>query len=305
MSSCDNVDGDSSSGKEVPIERSTYVAWDARRRAQVAVKLEGADSSRRAMMLRFEHALYERMSGSAGIPWVGEFVEDATIRDVDGNTVGNPPYRVMVMQLLGDSLADLSVRCGGRLSLKTVLMLAEQMLTRLETVHEHDFVHRDIKPHSFVMGLGDDAAVVFLVDLGLAKRYRRFFENRRTGEVREKHVVSPDPPGTARPDAGDDQYASARAQSRRDDMEALGYVLVYLLRGFLPVPWQDGSGGDSNGTLCQGCPTEFERYFEHCRGLAYEDRPDYTSLRHMFRRLFQELGYRRDYVYDWDDNNRE
>jgi len=101
-------------------------------------------------------------------------------------------------------------------------------------------------------------------------------------------------------------------QSRRDDMESLGYVLMYFLRGSLP--WQGLKAGNkkqkyekiserkiatSTEALCRGYPTEFASYFHYCRSLRFEDAPDYQYLKRLFRDLFIREGFQFDYVFDW------
>lgn len=81
-------------------------------------------------------------------------------------------YNIMIMTLLGPSLEDLFNFCDRKFSLKTVLMLADQMLQRIEYMHNNDFIHRDIKPDNFVMGLGNKGHRVYFIDFGLSKRYR-------------------------------------------------------------------------------------------------------------------------------------
>ena len=108
-------------------------------------------------------------------------------------------------------------------------MMADQIITRVETVHERGFVHRDIKPDNFLMGLGPQANKVYVIDFGLAKRYVDPVTNCHYRLSDNKRLT-----GTAR-------YASINAhlgieQSRRDDLEAIGYMLVYFLKGVLP--WQ-------------------------------------------------------------------
>jgi casein kinase 1 alpha len=138
-------------------------------------------------------------------------------------------HNVLVMDLLGPSLEDLFNFCSRRFTIKTVLMLADQMIGRIEYVHCKSFIHRDIKPDNFLMGIGRHCNKLFLIDFGLAKKFRDARTRMHIGYREDKNLT-----GTAR-------YASINAhlgieQSRRDDMESLGYVLMYFNRGCLP--WQ-------------------------------------------------------------------
>lgn len=211
----------------------------------------------------------------------------------------------MVLDLLGPSLEDLFNFCDRKFSLKTVLMLAEQMICRIEYVHGKSYVHRDIKPDNFLMGLGKRANTVYVIDFGLAKKYR----DPRT-HVHIPYREGKNLTGTAR-------YASVNThegieQSRRDDLESLGFVLMYFLRGCLP--WQGLKAGTKKGKyekirekkkgtpielLCDGHPDEFASYFNYCRCLRFDEKPDYASLRQRFRKLFVQKGFAFDYVFDW------
>jgi serine/threonine protein kinase len=136
-------------------------------------------------------------------------------------------YNIMVIDLLGPSIADLFVYCGNHFSLKTTLMLADQMIARIDSLHKKNFIHRDIKPENFLMGIGKNSHVVYLIDFGLSKKYREMKTHQHIPYKENKNLT-----GTAR-------YASLNAhlgieQSRRDDLEAIGYVLVYFAAGRLP-----------------------------------------------------------------------
>jgi serine/threonine protein kinase len=267
-----------------------YSAENVQTHRRVAVKLENVRS--RVPQLHYEAKLYQILQGGTGIPrlfWHGS----------------EELHNVMVIDLLGKSLEDLFVRCHRRLSLKTVLMLADQMLSCVEYIHNKNFIHRDIKPDNFVMGVGPTAGQVFIIDFGLAKKYRDQHTHAHIPYVEGKSLT-----GTAR-------YASVGAlrgneQSRRDDLEALGYVWMYLLRGSLP--WMGLNGRNQQQkydricdmksrigfeALCRGYPNEFVRYFHAVQSLHFTEAPDYGALRALFRNLFAAQNFVYDSAYDW------
>ncbi|KAK9747649.1 hypothetical protein RND81_02G005600 [Saponaria officinalis] len=257
---------------------------------EVAIKMESVKTKH--PQLHYESKLYLLLQGGTGVPhlkWFG----------VEGE------HNVMVIDLLGPSLEDLFNYCNRRLSLKSVLMLADQLINRVEYMHTKGFLHRDIKPDNFLMGLGRKANQVYIIDYGLAKKYRDLQTHKHIPYRENKSLT-----GTAR-------YASVNThlgieQSRRDDLESLGYVLMYFLRGSLP--WQGLKANTKKQkydkisekkmmtpieVLCKSHPPEFVSYFHYCRTLRFEDKPDYSYLKRLFRDLFIREGYQFDYIFDW------
>eukprot|EP01135_Chromosphaera_perkinsii_P004735 Nk52_evm7s295 gene=Nk52_evmTU7s295 len=267
-----------------------YLGTNITNGEDVAIKLEPLKA--RHPQLLYESKLYKILQGGVGIPnirWYG----------VEGD------YNVMVMDLLGPSLEDLFNFCSRKFSLKTVLMLADQMVGRIEFIHTRHFIHRDIKPDNFLMGVARKCNMVFLIDLGLAKKFRDPKTRQHIPYREDKNLT-----GTAR-------YASINAhlgieQSRRDDMESLGYVLIYFNRGSLP--WQGLKAATKKQkyekiserkmstpieVLCRGFPSEFSTYLNYCRSLRFDELPDYSYLRQLFRTLFRRENWQYDYVFDW------
>ena len=267
-----------------------YLANNLTNGEECAVKLEATKA--RHPQLLYESKLYKILQGGVGIPTVKWYGQEKD-------------YNILVMELLGPSLEDLFNFCSRRFTMKTVLMLADQMISRIEYVHNKSFIHRDIKPDNFLMGIGKGCNKLYLIDFGLAKKYRDSRSKTHIPYREDKNLT-----GTAR-------YASINAhlgieQSRRDDMESLGYVLMYFNR--MSLPWQGLKAATKKQkyekisekkmstpveVLCKGFPAEFAMYLNYCRGLRFEEAPDYMYLRQLFRILFRTLNYQYDYIFDW------
>ncbi|KAF0535243.1 kinase-like protein [Gigaspora margarita] len=259
---------------------------------QVAIKFEPRKSD--APQLRDEYRTYKILAGSPGIPTVYYFGQEGL-------------HNILVIDLLGPSLEDLFDMCGRKFGIKTVVMVAKQMLTRVQTIHEKNLIYRDIKPDNFLIGRPGtkSANVIHVVDFGMAKQYRDP-KTKQHIPYRERKSLS----GTAR-------YMSinthlGREQSRRDDLEALGHVFMYFLRGGLP--WQglkaatnkqkyEKIGEKKQSTpikeLCEGFPEEFGIYLNYVRKLNFEENPDYDFLRELFTKVLKNSNEVEDGVYDW------
>jgi casein kinase 1 len=267
-----------------------YFAVNTQTGEELAVKLESTKSKHPQLM--YEAKLLKHLQGVPGIA-------NVHYCDVEGD------YNVMVMDLLGPSLEDLFNICNRKFSLKTVLMIADQMLYRIEYLHSKNFIHRDIKPDNFLIGHGKKPNIIYMIDFGLAKKYRDPKSQQHIPYRENKSLT-----GTAR-------YASINAhlgieQSRRDDLDAIGYVLMYFNRGQLP--WQglkantkeekyqkicECKSATSAEALCKGYPNVFASYLNYCAALRFEDRPDYAYLRRLFKDLFTHASFVNDGMFDW------
>ncbi|ESK95882.1 ck1 ck1 ck1-g protein kinase [Moniliophthora roreri MCA 2997] len=258
----------------------------------VAIKFEPRKSD--APQLRDEFRSYRTLNGTPGVPQVHHFGQEGL-------------HNVLVIDLLGPNLEDLFDMCGRKFSIKTVCMAAKQMVTRVQAIHDKSLIYRDIKPDNFLIGVpgSKNANTIHIIDFGMAKHYRDP-KTKIHIPYRERKSLS----GTAR-------YMSinthlGREQSRRDDLESLGHVFMYFLRGGLP--WQGLRAatnkqkyekiGEKKQTtpiaeLCEGFPEEFAIYMNYVRKLGFEETPDYDFLRELFTKVLKTLDEPEDGVFDW------
>ena len=302
----------------------------------VAIKFEPRNSD--APQLRDEFRAYRILNDCLGIPHAYYYGQEGM-------------HNVLVIDLLGPSLEDLFEWCGRKFSVKTTCLLARQMIQRVRSIHEHDLIYRDIKPDNFLVSefqlnhntissgssvssnrsmsssssssrhknlqryvtasAQGDPNLIYMVDFGMAKQYR----DPRTKQhipYRERKSLS----GTARYMSINTHFG--REQSRRDDLESLGHVFFYFLRGSLP--WQGLKAPtnklkyekigltkqklDPRDLLLNGAiPEQFATYLKYARNLKFEEEPDYDYLIGLIDEVLLQWHLEDDGHYDWMDLN--
>ena len=213
-------------------------------------------------------------------------------------------HRVLVMEFLGKSLKDRISERRAPLSIKSVLMIGIQAVSRLEYLHGIGVIHRDIKPDNLLTGVGEQRDRIYLSDFGLACEY---IDRRGRHVSNSSHVRF----------CGTCAYASLQAhnrtrQSRRSDIESLSYTLVYLAKKRLP--WMSGEKKDrknyktevemikesvSSKRICKGLPSAFSDFLKYAKGLGYGQKPNYEYLRRILDAELKKRGERNDGRFDW------
>lgn len=269
-----------------------YAGINTQTNKKVAIKCEKMSAEH--PQLYTEYLTYKAVQGEQGIPKVFFYTQENF-------------YNILVVERLGLSLDTLFKDCGQQFSLKTVLMIANQVLTIIEYFHSKGFIHRDLKPSNFLTGLGSQCNIFYMIDYGLAMKYRDPHTNEHIKLCEKEKLI-----GTAR-------FAAINAglgctQSRRDDLEALGYMFIYFLRGSLP--W-DGENARNKSEkflkiteqkmsinielLCVGLPKEIVDYMMYCKNLKFTETPDYKFLRQLLGSLFKRKNLSFDYNFDWSE----
>ena len=263
----------------------------------IAIKVEEQSPRSR---LAYEFQILKEISEGDGIPKVYKLHR-------------GKKHNYLMMQLLGKSLDKLFVDMKKKFSIKTVCMLAYQMVQRVEYVHSRGYIHRDIKPGNFLMGKNLDNKKLFIIDFGLSKKYI----DKNTG----KHIIYKEGKGLT----GTARYVSLNThygieQSRRDDIEGIAYNLIYFAKGKLP--WQGVKTKNKKekhkkimelkeeynpDKLCEGLPEEFPTLLKYARKLDFEEKPDYKNIKIMFKQLIIANKQQMDWKFDWDlwDKNQE
>lgn len=215
-------------------------------------------------------------------------------------------YKVMVVELLGLDLLHFYKRFR-RFSLKTVCKIAFQLIKILYKIHEKGVVHRDLKPENITIGLEKASNILYLIDFGISKQYL----------ANGKHIAYQE----GRPFIGTIRFASIAAHkgvelSRKDDLESLGYLLVFFLKGKLP--WQTAQKMTQRDRkkmvanlkektkveeLCHKLPETFTIYLKYVKNLSFKEIPNYGFLKDLFSKLAEEKHFDlEDNLWDWSEN---
>jgi serine/threonine protein kinase len=233
-------------------------ATDTRTGAKVAIKIEPRNALH--PQLEYERRVMEELKDIPGFPRIISFTWDRT-------------HNMLIMERLNCSLEQLRERERGSLPLSYLLPIGIEALNRLDVFHTQGLAHRDIKPENFMISKD----VLYLIDFGLCKRVTDPETNQHIARRTDKTL------------AGTPRYASLRShagieQSRRDDVESLVYMFVFLAKGSLP--WQGRTdhvatikSNTEMEVLCRDLPQCFLKTLQYARNLEFEEMPDYDTVR--------------------------
>lgn len=232
-----------------------YKGENIRTFEQVAIKLEYINSN--IKLLKNETIIYQLLNGGIGIPklkWFGIYNN----------------YYYMVINLLGNTLEKEKYIKNG-FSFNEILNIGKQMIVRLQYIHDNGLIHRDIKPDNFIFGINDNKDIIYLIDFGFCKKYNNKLKNTKCSSI-----------------TGTLNYISVNVHNfnvpcRLDDLESVGYILIYLYKGFLK--WQDVNCQFKNDIIKQmkndiindtTIPIQIINYIKEIRNTIIN--PDYLKL---------------------------
>lgn len=273
-----------------------YHGVDKKTGREFAVKFNKNETEKGISNFFKEYEFMTRLEGKGCFP-------KCSIESKNANQIQKD---VLIMEKLGLNVYDLFRICDKKLSPGCMSYLIQQFIMRAKELHECGIVHRDIKPENFCLG-GPLECKIYLIDFGLSKLYM---------DDKKQHKPKTDQEGFV----GTPRYSSRHAhrgtsQSRRDDLEAIGYMCIFLMKGQLP--WQVIKSKDKRekhrlllrektnvdlAVLCQGLPKEFYSYIQAVRSLEYESEPPYLEYVNLFQRAIEKNGY--SLTMDWENKKQ-
>ncbi|PAV64071.1 hypothetical protein WR25_01925 [Diploscapter pachys] len=287
-----------------------YSALDKETGGMVAVKFgKDVDSASQKTHLSYEHDVYSSCIYVKGVNLPTkdstESTTTTTEQESSNNTrrvIGFPlvhwfgsqfGHSIMIMELLGPSLENTFKYCNKRFKKETTYELGIQMITRIQHLHTRGFIHRDLKPENFLTGISANENTIYLIDFGLARRYRYRKDSKLEHIPLKMRSNQKTLVGTMR-------YASLNAHnglelSRRDDLESVGYILLEFMLGG-ELPWKEvRSGGERLLTMKRIAQMKerldwskepcnaMVKWFAEARKLAFDQEPDYEMFRSVLK----------------------
>ena len=226
------------------------------------------------------------------------------------------PFKILIEELLGKDIQTLWESCPFKkdnlgkknLYIKDICLFAIQAIERLKYIHNKNIIHHDIKPKNFLIGR-NYPNTIYLIDFGFAKKYRSSRTGKHIRFTNSKYFI------------GSLYYSSLNAikcfeSSRRDDLESLGYVLIFLARGGW-TPWGNYINRKTmnrekyenlvrkirlettDENLCKGLPNEFIDYIKYTKKLNFEQEPDYNYLSGLFQSILSKTEFKKSLIFFW------
>ena len=257
-----------------------------------AAKIEPYDTNN--PQLQKENKFLNELKGNFGFPITYDYINKST-------------DKILILDLLGPNLGDIMYNLPNKkFSIKTTLMITNQILQRIKDLHNKNIIHRDIKPENFVIGKSPKERIIYMIDFGLSKHYINEKNNIHIPFKNERNVI-----GTLR-------YISINCHmrnevSRRDDLESFFYVIVYFFTGSLPWIGIRCKNKEEKfkrvfekkkefvpEKICFELPEEFKMFICYVLDLDFMDTPNYSYLNDLINKLFTRFGYFKDDInFDW------